>query len=48
MEEILSSDDGEALEQVSWKSCELPIPGSVQGQTEMSFEQPGLVGGWLE
>ena len=48
MEEILSSEDGEALEQVSWKSCECPIPGSVQGEVEMSFEQAGLAGGWLE
>ena len=43
MEEVLSSEDGEALEQVSYKSCECPIPGSVQGQVEMCFEQPGLV-----
>ena len=42
-EEIIYYESGEALEQVSQRSCGCPIPGSVQGQAGWGFEQPGLV-----
>jgi len=42
-EEILYYKGGEALEQLAQRSCSCPLPGSVQGQTEWGFEQPGLV-----
>ncbi|KAK4831240.1 hypothetical protein QYF61_016472, partial [Mycteria americana] len=42
-EEILDYEGGEALEQVTQRSCDCPIPGSVQGQVGWGFEQPGLV-----
>ncbi|KAJ7412162.1 hypothetical protein WISP_98866 [Willisornis vidua] len=40
-----SSEDGETLAQIDQRSCECPIPGSVQGQFGWSFEQPGPVEG---
>jgi len=43
--EILPYEGGEALEQVAWRSCGCPLPGSVQGQVGWGFEQPGLVEG---
>ena len=41
-EEILPCESGEALEQVSQRSCGCPLPGSVPGQVGRGFEQPGL------
>ncbi|GAB0208895.1 hypothetical protein GRJ2_003355200 [Grus japonensis] len=35
----------ETLEQVSQRSCECPLSGSVQGQVGWGFEQPGLAEG---
>ena len=43
-EEILPHEGGEALAQVAQRSCGCPLPGSVQGQSGWSSEQPGLVG----
>jgi len=43
--EILYYEGGEILAQVAQKSCECPLPGSVQGQVGWGFEQPGLVEG---
>ena len=37
--------DGEMLEQDTYRGCEYPLPGGVQGQARWVFEQPGLVGG---
>lgn len=42
-EEILCCGDGKVLEQVTQRSWEFPIPGSVQGQSGWGFETPGLV-----
>jgi len=44
-EEILPREGGEALAQVSWRSCGCRLPGSVQGQVGRGSEQPGLVEG---
>jgi len=44
-EDILYSEVGEVLEQVSQRSCGCPLPGSVQGQVGWGFEHPGLVEG---
>jgi len=41
--EILHYESGEALEQVSQRSCGCSLPGNVQGQLGWGFEQPGLV-----
>jgi len=41
--EILYYEGGEALEQVSQRSCGCLLPGSVQGQAGLGFEKPGLV-----
>lgn len=42
MEKILHHDSDEALEQAAKRSCEYPIPGTVQGQRGWGFGQPGL------
>ena len=39
--EILYYDSGEALEQVTQRSCGWSFPGNVQGQVGRGFEQPG-------
>jgi len=44
-EEILHHEGGEALAQVTQRSCGCHLPGSVQGQVGWGFEQPGLVEG---
>jgi len=44
-EEILYSEDGEALAQVAQRSCGFPLRGRVQGQVGRGFEQLGLVEG---
>jgi len=44
-EEILHSEGGEALTQVSQRSCGCLLPGRVQGQVGRGFEQPDLVEG---
>ena len=38
-------EGGETLEQVAQGGCGCPLPGSIQGQAEWGFEQPGLEGG---
>jgi len=38
-------EGGEALPQVAQRSCGCTLPGSVQGQVEWGFEQPGLAEG---
>jgi len=43
--ETLYSEGGEALAQVTQRSCGCPLPVSVQGQAGRGFEQPGLVEG---
>jgi len=45
MKEILYYEGGESLEQVAQRSCDCPLPGSVQGQVGWGLEQPGLVKG---
>lgn len=55
MEKNLHHDSDEALEQAAKRSCEYPIPGTVQGQRGWGFGQPGLakgapvlgMGGWI-
>lgn len=42
-QEILPCEGDEALAQVVQRSCECPIPGSVQVQIDLDFEHPGLV-----
>jgi len=44
-EEILHSGGGEALAQVTQRSCGCPLPDRVQGQLGWGWEQPGLVEG---
>jgi len=41
-QEILHHECSEALAQAAQRSCGCPLPGSVQGQAEWGFEQPGL------
>jgi len=36
---------GETVELVAQRGCGCPLPGSIQGQAGLGFEQPGLVGG---
>lgn len=36
----------EGTEEVAWRICGCSIPGSVQGQAEWGFGQPGLVAPW--
>ena len=43
--EIHYCEGSETLAQVAQRSCGCPLPGSVQGQAECGFEQPGLVEG---
>jgi len=38
-------EGGEALAQVSQRSCGCPLPGSVQGQVGQGSEHPALVEG---
>jgi len=40
--EILYCEGGEALAQVAQRRCDCPLPGSVPGQVEWGFGQPGL------
>jgi len=42
-DEIVYSEDREALAQVAQRSCGFPLPGRVQGQVGQGLEQPGLV-----
>lgn len=42
-QEILCSEDGEALAQVLQRSCGCQIPGSAQGQVGWGSEQPALM-----
>jgi len=39
----LYDEGGEALAQVSQRSCGCSLPGSVQGKAGQGFEQPGVV-----
>ena len=43
--EIGYYEAGEALEQVAQRSCGCPLPGSIQDQVGLGFEQPGVVEG---
>jgi len=43
--DILYYEGGEALEQVAWRNCGCPLPGSVQGQVGRGLEETGLVEG---
>jgi len=44
-EEILPCEGGEALAQVTQRSCGCPLPGRVQGQVGRGSAHPGLVEG---
>lgn len=44
-EDILYYEDGEALAQVTQRSCGCSIPGNAQDQAAWDLEQPGLVNG---
>lgn len=41
----LHSEDGDVLEQTSWRSCGCPIPRGVQNQVGWGSGQPGFMGG---
>jgi len=40
--DVYQCEGGEALEQVAYRSCGCPIPGSAQGQDVWGHQQYGL------